>query len=340
MEEGQNTVPNVPSVEMPNTEVEQPQFVQPEPTRPTYIAPPPPPKKKGRGSMFKLILFLVIALAALGSGYLVYKNRPLNIKIPVISGLINRDKSNTEEIANSEGVDLTKFMNEAYGYEVHYPKDFIHTVNSDSSEIYIYKKDASVPLNEKYVAINFRASEPEYDKNYTKQYVEINDMMTTRIMGKTGVIIYWIDHPNQEGGFEIEVSNESERQRQANEIFSSFSFGSEEDTRTGTIIDSLAQTRDVERKSDLTAIAGAVYEYAAENNGLLPNNDKFPTEPTCIGNSQECFDLISLGILTPFPKDPSNGTEGNSGYEIFKRTDGRVVTLAKGEIDSLIQVVR
>ncbi len=122
----------------------------------------------------------------------------------------------------------------------------------------------------------------------------------------------------------------------------------------------LAQARDVQRRSDLLNTTNAIYQYAAENDGLLPGDRSFPTIPTCIGSSPECFDLWNMDTINQYinvlpentfktPLDPLNGTEENTGYTIHvvSCTDvieevncGRVIATAKGELEPEISVVR
>ena len=118
-----------------------------------------------------------------------------------------------------------------------------------------------------------------------------------------------------------------------------------------------AQARDTQRRSDLYSITNAIYQFAAEHDGNLPDTDgddatsNFPTSATCIGDTAPCFDLAAATneagteIIVPtyiadLPTDPSTGTPANTQYLIHVNTDGRVVASASGELTGAITVTR
>lgn len=125
-----------------------------------------------------------------------------------------------------------------------------------------------------------------------------------------------------------------------------------------------ALTRDTQRQSDLLQITNAIYEFAAEHDGNLPDTDNndatsnFPTTPTCIGSGGSCFDLATAGsadgadantlpddpivptYIAGIPVDPSVGITADTGYSIYVGTDGRVVASASGELQGTITVQR
>jgi type IV pilus assembly protein PilA len=119
-----------------------------------------------------------------------------------------------------------------------------------------------------------------------------------------------------------------------------------------------AQARDTQRKTDLLAVTNAIYQYAAEHNGNLPDTDgddstsNFPTSATCIGDTAPCFDLGAASnaadptvtvvptYVAAMPTDPSTGTAANTQYTIYVNTDGRVVASASGELTTAITVQR
>lgn len=121
-----------------------------------------------------------------------------------------------------------------------------------------------------------------------------------------------------------------------------------------------AQARDTQRRSDLLQITNAIYEYAAEHEGNLPDLDpdplvnSFPTTPTCIGTGASCFDLGTAGdaeatpigepivptYIAAIPLDPSVGITADSGYTVYVGADGRVVASASGELAGVITVQR
>lgn len=113
----------------------------------------------------------------------------------------------------------------------------------------------------------------------------------------------------------------------------------------------LAKARDSERETDIILILSAIYQYASEHSGELPDTDdnpatsNFPTDLTCIGTDFDCFDLGSAGetgetiipeYLAEIPKDPKlqtggEGTDGNTGYKIMVDENGRLTASASGE---------
>ncbi|NMC36617.1 type II secretion system protein [Candidatus Beckwithbacteria bacterium] len=118
-----------------------------------------------------------------------------------------------------------------------------------------------------------------------------------------------------------------------------------------------AQARDTQRRSDLYSITNAIYQYAAEHEGNLPDTDgddstsNFPTTPTCIGVGAGCFDLgastdeagtetVVPTYIAEIPSDPSTGDAANTGYLINVDGNGRIIASASGEIQTSITVTR
>lgn len=94
-----------------------------------------------------------------------------------------------------------------------------------------------------------------------------------------------------------------------------------------------ANARDSQRRSDLYSITNALYQYATENNGNLPED--FPETETCIGTGTTCYDLTPILIptyITNIPLDPSNGNSTNTGYNIFLNASGRLQATATSEL--------
>lgn len=117
-----------------------------------------------------------------------------------------------------------------------------------------------------------------------------------------------------------------------------------------------AKARDVERESDLQGIVAAVFQYASEHSGSLPDTDgdpetsNFPTSMTCIGTGVGCFDLAGAGdtgdeivpvYMVEFPKDPKMvstsqpGTDADTGYEIMVDVYGHIHANASGETKTI-----
>jgi len=116
-----------------------------------------------------------------------------------------------------------------------------------------------------------------------------------------------------------------------------------------------AQARDTQRRSDLYSITNAIYQYMAEHNGRLldndgnPATDNFPDSPVCIGTQAPCYDLSIAGddpdTLIPtyvagVPMDPQTGTPEDTDYTIYKDVNGRIVASASGELITDIGLVR
>jgi len=122
-----------------------------------------------------------------------------------------------------------------------------------------------------------------------------------------------------------------------------------------------AQARDSQRRADLLGITNAIYQFAAEHNGNLPdtntdaNVNSFPSTPTCIGTGGSCFNLGAAGeieaavgqqelvvptYIAAIPVDPSTGTAANTGYTVYRDTNGRLIATASGELSGVISVTR
>lgn len=118
-----------------------------------------------------------------------------------------------------------------------------------------------------------------------------------------------------------------------------------------------ALARDTQRRSDLYSVTNAIYQYAAEHNGNLPDTDgddamsNFPTTETCIGNTAPCFNLAVASnaagtepvvptYIADMPRDPAVGTAANTQYSVYVDANGRVVASASGELTAVITVTR
>lgn len=102
-----------------------------------------------------------------------------------------------------------------------------------------------------------------------------------------------------------------------------------------------ASARDTQRRADLYGVTNAIYQYATENNGNLPTI--ITTTPTHMGSAG--IDLAPILVPTyiaALPKDPSNGTEADTQYTIYRDVNGRVVATAASELNpgSSITVIR
>ena len=102
-----------------------------------------------------------------------------------------------------------------------------------------------------------------------------------------------------------------------------------------------ASARDTQRRADLYSITNAIYQYAAENNGNIPTD--ITTSPTSLGTAgiNLTQELVPIYIAS-MPKDPTNGTDANTQYTIYRDANGRVVATASSELNpgSSITVIR
>lgn len=116
-----------------------------------------------------------------------------------------------------------------------------------------------------------------------------------------------------------------------------------------------AQANNAQRESNVNTILNAVYQYAIDNNGLLPGTiTATPTEICATGTAASTCataGLIDLSVLTnnekylvSIPKDPqcpsvcaTNGVD----YQIFRTANGRITVSAPGaEINEVISATR
>ncbi len=93
-----------------------------------------------------------------------------------------------------------------------------------------------------------------------------------------------------------------------------------------------ASARDVQRRSGLYSLTNAIYQYAAENNGDIP--DGITTSTQTLGTSflNLADDLVPT-YLPEMPIDPSSGSQEDSGYQIYEDADGRIVATADSELN-------
>ncbi|MEI6228434.1 MAG: type II secretion system protein [Candidatus Saccharibacteria bacterium] len=109
----------------------------------------------------------------------------------------------------------------------------------------------------------------------------------------------------------------------------------------------LADARNGQRRSDVTTILNAVYQYTIDNSGTVPAT--ITTTPTAVcSTGGTCTGLIDLSVisasekyLTSLPKDPSSGTANTTGYNISKSANGRITVAApSAENSTTITVTR
>jgi type IV pilus assembly protein PilA len=91
--------------------------------------------------------------------------------------------------------------------------------------------------------------------------------------------------------------------------------------------------RNTARRSDVNAILNAIHQHAADNNGVLATDVTGATTAACIGTDAACVDLTdelvtSANYISAVPKDPSVGTDANTGYTVQYNATSKRVTIA------------
>ena len=97
-----------------------------------------------------------------------------------------------------------------------------------------------------------------------------------------------------------------------------------------------------QRKSDVSTILNAVYQYAVDNKGSMPGAN-IPTSPaaaieictltvsaTCVtdGLADLSTLIVTQTYLTSIPVDPAGNVTNGAGYTIQKTTNGRITVTA------------
>jgi prepilin-type N-terminal cleavage/methylation domain-containing protein len=103
----------------------------------------------------------------------------------------------------------------------------------------------------------------------------------------------------------------------------------------------LADTRNAQRQQDVGTILDAVYQYALDNNGVLPASITNTSTEMCKTGAGSCTSLIDLTAVTTSgkyiaslpidPQCPTNCNTNGNGYKISKdATTGRVTITNSG----------
>ncbi|PIS40451.1 MAG: hypothetical protein COT26_03300 [Candidatus Kerfeldbacteria bacterium CG08_land_8_20_14_0_20_43_14] len=117
----------------------------------------------------------------------------------------------------------------------------------------------------------------------------------------------------------------------------------------------LADTKNAQRRSDVTTILNGVYQYAIDNSGVVPAAVTSGTTCAAAVATQEvcktsgtCTGLTDLSALTTngkylvaMPTDPTSSTTNGTGYHIFKDANNRITVCAThAENSASISVTR
>lgn len=101
----------------------------------------------------------------------------------------------------------------------------------------------------------------------------------------------------------------------------------------------LGDTRNAKRRSDVTNILNATYQYAIDHNGVIPSGvTLIPTEicasgiasTTCAAAGLVSLEALSVGgtYLTDIPLEDNATTTNGAGYRISKNANGRITVSA------------
>jgi len=107
----------------------------------------------------------------------------------------------------------------------------------------------------------------------------------------------------------------------------------------------LGETRDAQRRADVTTILNAVYQYYIDN-GSLPSGITVTSTEICATGATSCTGVDLSGLttdeeyLTAIPSDPVSGTANSTGYFISRSANNRVTVSAVAEQSSAISVTR
>lgn len=103
-----------------------------------------------------------------------------------------------------------------------------------------------------------------------------------------------------------------------------------------------ASARDTQRRADLYSITNAIYQYASENDGDIPDvipDTRLGESPAHIGTSgvnlstnPDSTPLLVPTYIAGIPYDPSNGSDADTQYTIYLDSNGRIVASASSEL--------
>ncbi len=110
----------------------------------------------------------------------------------------------------------------------------------------------------------------------------------------------------------------------------------------------LGDTRNAQRRSDVTTILNAVYQYSIDNSGTVPVGITASSTEVCAEGAASCTGFVDLTALTAggkylvgIPSEPQKVNANGAGYLISKNASGRIsVTAQYPEQGATITVTR
>ena len=110
----------------------------------------------------------------------------------------------------------------------------------------------------------------------------------------------------------------------------------------------LGDTRNAQRRSDVTTILNAAYQYSSDNNGVLPAGITASSSEICVAGAASCVGFVDLSILSlngkylvAIPSEPQKVNAGGAGYMINRDANGRITVSAQyAEQAKVISVTR
>jgi hypothetical protein len=104
--------------------------------------------------------------------------------------------------------------------------------------------------------------------------------------------------------------------------------------------------RNDDRRTNAQNILNAVYQYAADNNNILPSSITETPKMICKPKAVSCDGLADLSeivaqkkYISAIPVDPLEKDQNSSGYEIYKSANGRINIVAlKAENNATISL--
>ncbi len=110
----------------------------------------------------------------------------------------------------------------------------------------------------------------------------------------------------------------------------------------------LSDTKNIQRKVDINTILNTIYQYAIDNNGVIPPTVLSTNIEICKTSAVSCSGLVDLAVLTTsskyivsMPVDPLGGSTNGTGYFIQKTINNRItISAPHAENGATITVTR